>query len=60
MTHAQQMLEMHPRAVSIDSAALLACIDACFDCAAPTPSPLDLLCAEPSDAVDGARALART
>ena len=33
MTHAQQMLETHPRTVSIDAGALLACIDACFDCA---------------------------
>ena len=33
MTHAQQMLETHPRTVSVEVGALLACIDACFDCA---------------------------
>ena len=33
MTHARQMLEAHPRGPAIESAALLACIDACFDCA---------------------------
>src|SRR2546423_8583562 len=27
------MLEAHPRGAAIESAALLACIDACFDCA---------------------------
>ena len=30
MTHAQQMLETHPRTVSIDAGTLLACIDACL------------------------------
>ena len=33
MTHARQMLEAHPGGAAIESAALLACIDACFDCA---------------------------
>jgi Domain of Unknown Function (DUF326) len=33
MTHAQQMLETHPRTVSVEAGALLTCIDACFDCA---------------------------
>ncbi len=31
--HTQQMMEMHPHPASVDSAALLACIQACFDCA---------------------------
>jgi hypothetical protein len=33
VTHARQMLEAHPRGAAIESAALLVCIDACFDCA---------------------------
>jgi len=33
VTHARQMLEAHPGGAAIESAALLACIDACFDCA---------------------------
>jgi hypothetical protein len=33
MTHAQQMLQTHPRKAQIDSAALVECIEACFDCA---------------------------
>jgi hypothetical protein len=33
VTHAQQMLETHPLGAAIEAGALLACIDACFDCA---------------------------
>lgn len=33
MTHAQAMLETHPQAADVDTAKLLACIDACYDCA---------------------------
>jgi hypothetical protein len=33
MTHAKDMLETHPRGAAIEAGALLACIDACFDCA---------------------------
>ncbi len=33
MTHAQQMLETHPRGGAIEAGPLLECIDACFDCA---------------------------
>lgn len=33
VTHAQQLLETHPRGPAIEAGALVACIDACFDCA---------------------------
>jgi hypothetical protein len=33
MTHAQQILETHPRSAAMQSSALLECIEACFDCA---------------------------
>ena len=33
VTHAQQILETHPRGPAIEAVALIACIDACFDCA---------------------------
>ena len=33
MTHAQQMLETHPRKTATESGALVECIEACFDCA---------------------------
>lgn len=33
MTHAQEMLEAHPRTSAVQSGALVECIEACFDCA---------------------------
>ena len=33
MTHARQMLDTHPSSAAMDAAALVECIDACFDCA---------------------------
>lgn len=33
MTHAQQMLQTHPRQSQVDATALAECIEACFDCA---------------------------
>ena len=33
MTHAQELLATHPRSSTVDAAALVACIEACFDCA---------------------------
>lgn len=33
MTHAKQILETHPTGSVIEAEVLLACIDACFDCA---------------------------
>jgi hypothetical protein len=33
VTHAKQILETHPVGSAIEAEALLACIDACFDCA---------------------------
>ncbi len=33
MTHAQQLLETHPRRSAVPSGALVECIEACFDCA---------------------------
>ena len=32
VTHADQILEAHPRGGAIEAGALLACIEACFDC----------------------------
>jgi hypothetical protein len=33
VTHAEQILETHPRGGAIEAGALLTCIEACFDCA---------------------------
>ena len=33
MTHARQMIETNPSQVSVDTDALVECIEACFDCA---------------------------
>ncbi len=33
MTHAREMLDTHPSSAAMDTAALVECIDACFDCA---------------------------
>jgi hypothetical protein len=33
VTHAQQMLETHPRPGTLEASPLLTCIEACFDCA---------------------------
>jgi hypothetical protein len=33
VTHAQQLLETHPRGPAIEAGVLVACIEACFDCA---------------------------
>ena len=33
MSHTQAMLQTHPQASTIDTAALVACIEACFECA---------------------------
>jgi Domain of Unknown Function (DUF326) len=33
VTHAQQILETHPRGAAIEAVTLRACIEACFDCA---------------------------
>jgi hypothetical protein len=46
MTHAQQMLETHPRGAAIESGALLECIDACFDCAQSCTADADADLAE--------------
>src|SRR5580765_4901143 len=46
MTHAQQMLEAHTRGAAIQSAALLECIDACFDCAQSCTADVDADLAE--------------
>ena len=32
MTHAQKMIETNPSGTAIDVAALVECIEACFDC----------------------------
>jgi len=32
MSHAQQMLETHPRSIQVEAGALVACIEACLDC----------------------------
>jgi uncharacterized protein DUF326 len=47
MTYAQQMLETHPRTVQVDAAALIACIDACFDCAQSCTACADACLGEP-------------
>jgi len=41
MTHAQQMLQTHPRKTQVDLAALTRCIEACFDCAQSCTSCAD-------------------
>ena len=47
MTHAQQMLETHPHAGQVDATALIACIDACFDCAQSCTACADACLGEP-------------
>src|SRR5262249_28680360 len=47
MTHAQQMLETHPRTVQVDAAVLVGCIDACFDCAQSCTACADACLGEP-------------
>jgi hypothetical protein len=42
MAHAREMLDTHPGTAVMDAAALVECIDACFDCARtcpPAPMP---------------------
>jgi hypothetical protein len=48
MTHAQQMLETHPRSVQVDAAALAACIDSCFDCGQSCTACADACLGEPN------------
>jgi hypothetical protein len=47
MTHAQQLLETHPRTVQVESEALIACIDACFDCSQSCTACADACLGEP-------------
>src|SRR6478672_8698609 len=46
VTHAQQMLEAHPRGAAIEAGVLLECIDACFDCAQSCTTDADADLAE--------------
>jgi hypothetical protein len=46
MTHAQQMLETHPRRTAVRSAALVECIEECFDCAQSCTACADACLAE--------------
>ncbi len=46
MTHAQQMLETHPRGTAVRSGALVECIEECFDCAQSCTACADACLAE--------------
>jgi hypothetical protein len=46
MTHAQQMLETHPRPAALQSRALVECIEDCFDCAQSCTACADACLAE--------------
>ena len=47
VTHAQQILETHPQGAAIEAGALIACIDACFDCAQSCTACADADLGEP-------------
>jgi Domain of Unknown Function (DUF326) len=47
MSHAQPILETHPRTLGIPLGPLVACIDACFDCAQSCTSCADADLGEP-------------
>jgi Domain of Unknown Function (DUF326) len=47
MSHAQQILETHPRPVGMELGRLVACIDACFDCAQSCAACADADLGEP-------------
>ena len=47
MQYAQQMIETHPRPLQFDRAALLECIEACYDCAQVCTSCADACLGEP-------------
>jgi hypothetical protein len=46
VTHAQQILETHPRGTPIEAGVLVECIDACFDCAQSCTTDADADLAE--------------
>ena len=47
MSHAQQILETHPSALAMEIGSLVACIDACFDCAQTCTACADADLGEP-------------
>lgn len=47
MSHARQMLETHPRTLAMEIGPLVACIDACFDCAQACTACADADLGEP-------------
>jgi hypothetical protein len=47
MSHAQEMLETHPRALGVEIGVLAACIDLCFDCAQSCTACADADLGEP-------------
>ena len=47
MSHAQQILETHPRTLGVAPGPLVACIDACFDCAQSCTACADADLGEP-------------
>src|SRR5262245_59046071 len=47
MSHARQILETYPRTVQVEAGVLVACIEACFDCAQSCTACADADRAEP-------------
>jgi hypothetical protein len=47
MSYAQQILETHPRGPQLEAELLVACVDACFDCAQSCTACADADLAEP-------------
>ena len=49
MSHAQAMLETHPKGTELDTGALLVCIEACYDCAQSCTACADACLGEEED-----------